>query len=390
MPEKIMFVDDERSLLNGIERRLGMEYDITTAESGADALAAIAEVGPFPVIITDMRMPGMNGVEFVLAAREVAPDTVYVMLTGNQDQETVARAVNEGQVFRFLNKPCTSDMLRMTVDASLKQHALITAEKELLHRTFCGAVGVLTDMISIAHPDVFSRSAEVEKVVADLRAALGIDDRWEYKLAAKLSMIGFALMSEEDRDGFHRKEHGGVESCELYARAASAGENVIARIPRLELVARMIGMQPSAQGAIYGHRDASKDQVVSTGATLLRLATHVDAQARQGVTAQQGLQHIKQRIPSMSIDLEEAVIENWPTLAVQRPIEVALNRLEEGMVLSHDVIGDNGAVLLRQGRRLSETTIERLHCHRDTLKNCGTVTVYEQVVSSLDKTLAAV
>src|SRR5690606_10702833 len=151
------------------------------------------------VVVTDMRMPHMNGVQFVAQARKQWPDTVYMMLTGNQDQATASAAVNEGHVFRFLNKPCQGDDLRLAVLAGLRKHELLMSGKDILDKTCCGAVCVLTGVLEICRPDIHGRSTAIQRYVENLRQAMGFDDRWEYKLAAKLSLLGFSLMPESER-----------------------------------------------------------------------------------------------------------------------------------------------------------------------------------------------
>src|SRR3990172_6792426 len=161
MSKRVLFVDDEQSLLNGIERRLTGLFELSTASSGAAALLTMDENGPFAVVVTDMRMPKMDGVQFIKAARSKAPDSVYIMLTGNQDQATAIQALNEGHAFRFLTKPCPSADLRTAIEAGLRQYQLITCEKELLQKTSVGAVSVLTDVLELARPSIFGRSQKI-------------------------------------------------------------------------------------------------------------------------------------------------------------------------------------------------------------------------------------
>src|SRR6201999_3375578 len=103
MAEKILLVDDDSNILDGYRRSLGREFDLDTALSGQSALVLAAEKGPFAVVVSDMRMPGMDGVELLTAFRSKWPDTVRVMLTGNADRDTAVHAINEGSIFRFLN-----------------------------------------------------------------------------------------------------------------------------------------------------------------------------------------------------------------------------------------------------------------------------------------------
>src|SRR6184192_4097590 len=108
----------------------------------------MAAQGPYVVVVADMQMPGMNGVQFLTKAEAFSPDTVRIMLTRNADQKTAADAVNQGHVFRFLNKPCSPEQLAVTLTAGLKQYKLITAERELLESTLNGSVKLLTDILS--------------------------------------------------------------------------------------------------------------------------------------------------------------------------------------------------------------------------------------------------
>src|SRR5438552_1794684 len=102
-----------RSMHNHPRAWIGLRprFSIDTALGGEPALALIASQGRYAVIVTDMQMPGMDGVEFLMQARQKAPDTVRLMLTGNADQKTAVEAMNKGHVFQFLNKPCPPEML---------------------------------------------------------------------------------------------------------------------------------------------------------------------------------------------------------------------------------------------------------------------------------------
>jgi len=140
MSVKILCVDDESNVLEAYQRNLRKRFTIDTALGGEPALALIASQGPYAVIVTDMQMPGMDGVEFLTRAQQKAPDTVRLMLTGNADQKTAVEAVNKGHVFQFLNKPCPPEMLAVALENGIKQYRLITAEREVLEYTLNGSI----------------------------------------------------------------------------------------------------------------------------------------------------------------------------------------------------------------------------------------------------------
>src|ERR1700730_10145589 len=111
MLKRILCVDDEPNVLQAFERQFRKQFELHTAIGPERGLQAVAENGPFSVIVSDLRMPGMNGIEFLTRAKLMAPDTVRVMLTGQADLNATIAAVNQGNIFQFLIKPCPSDTL---------------------------------------------------------------------------------------------------------------------------------------------------------------------------------------------------------------------------------------------------------------------------------------
>jgi DNA-binding NtrC family response regulator len=138
MGANVLFVDDEAAVLSGYARTLHHEFQVDTALGGELGLKALAQNGPYAVVISDMRMPGMSGAEFLAGARRAAPETVRMLLTGNADLMTAIEAVNEGNIFRFLTKPCPKDVLVAAIEAGVEQHRLIRMEKDLLEQTLMG------------------------------------------------------------------------------------------------------------------------------------------------------------------------------------------------------------------------------------------------------------
>jgi FixJ family two-component response regulator/GGDEF domain-containing protein len=131
MAEKILFVDDEPAVLDGYRRMLHREFEVDTAVGGEVGLSMIHDCGPYCVVISDMRMPGMNGAEFLYQVRQKSPDTVRMLLTGGTDLNAAIDAVNEGNIFRFLTKPCSKETIVEAIHIGLDQYHSITTEKKL-------------------------------------------------------------------------------------------------------------------------------------------------------------------------------------------------------------------------------------------------------------------
>ena len=157
MADKVLLVDDEENVLHGYHRVLHRRFRLEVAMGGPQALLALEHHGPFAVIVSDMRMPGMTGLDLLRSAQELAPDATRIMLTGNLDQQTAMDAVNQGQVFRFLTKPCPVDVLTGALRDAQAIYQLAVAEKELLNiyrtlpETYTGQLVTLNEK-TLVHP----------------------------------------------------------------------------------------------------------------------------------------------------------------------------------------------------------------------------------------------
>lgn len=388
MSKRVLFVDDEQALLNGIERRLGAEYDLKIANAGEAGLEAMDKYGPFAVIVTDMRMPKMDGIEFIRAARAKSPESVYIMLTGNQDQATAIQALNEGQVFRFLTKPCQSADLKSTIDAGLRQYQLVTSEKELLQKTFVGAISVLTDVLELAQPSVFGRAERLQEIISSLQAGLLLENQWEYKLSARLAMLGFALLPEDERRRFETGSLAGAEMQATIRAAAATGRRIIERIPRLEGVALTIGMLGLVDGSNVIQMPKSDKEKAVTGATLLRVAIEWDALVRQGLSADAAANEVRQSLPQLSPKISMRLAELDFFDVSDEGTEVAVSDLEEGMILLENVLTSDGLLLIRNGRRLTWTIIEKLRSYESSPTGLRPVRVRSSPRAELEPAMA--
>jgi DNA-binding NtrC family response regulator len=160
---RVLLVDDEQRILDALRRTLHGRYKVETANSGPDALTVLSASltdptsGPIAVIVSDMMMPGMNGADFLTKARDVAPDAVRMILSGQADLTSTIAAVNNADLFRFLTKPIDSPTLITALDAALRQYELVISERELLRSTLTGAVDVLVETLALASPLAYRR-----------------------------------------------------------------------------------------------------------------------------------------------------------------------------------------------------------------------------------------
>ncbi|MEW6263734.1 MAG: HD domain-containing phosphohydrolase [Thermodesulfobacteriota bacterium] len=128
---KVLYVDDEIEMLKSLQRRLRDRFAMDVASSGEEGLELISTQGPYAVIVSDYSMPVMDGIEFLSRVKALDQETIRIMLTGYADIDTAIKAVNEGQVFRFLTKPCPTETIARAITEGLNYQQLIRAEREL-------------------------------------------------------------------------------------------------------------------------------------------------------------------------------------------------------------------------------------------------------------------
>ncbi|MBI4774205.1 MAG: response regulator [Deltaproteobacteria bacterium] len=158
MSSKVLFVDDEPHVTEALKRALRKEpYEVLSAGSARDALRVLSEQ-PIDVVVSDERMPGMSGSEFLAQVADAYPDTIRIILTGHATMETAVRAINEGRVYRFMTKPVNEMDLVVTIRRALQhKEVMIKAAKlekiarqqrtalEDLERRYPGITSIKTD-----------------------------------------------------------------------------------------------------------------------------------------------------------------------------------------------------------------------------------------------------
>jgi response regulator RpfG family c-di-GMP phosphodiesterase len=360
MTEKILCVDDEPNVLEAYQRALRKEFRIETALGGEEALAALEARGPYAVVVSDMRMPGMDGVQFLARAKEAAPDSVRIMLTGNADQQTAMEAVNEGAIFRFLTKPCPPEALAKSLAAALGQYRLVRAEKELLEQTLRGSIKVLTDLLSLVNPTAFGRAARVERLVAQLARALKAEDAWRLEVAAMLSQIGCVTIPEETLVKVYHGKSLNLDEVRLLQAHPRVGADLLAHIPRLEAVAEIIAHQETRFHAAAGQPDGPSGERLPLGARVLKVALDFDKLTEAGASGFEALAEIRRRhgwYDDRVVDALQSVIE---TGRQYESSKLPVRELAPHMIVAQDIYSSTGLLLVAKGLEITPSHLARL------------------------------
>lgn len=179
--EKVLFVDDDSNILASYRRKFRNKFNMESAESGPEALGLISGKGPFAVVVSDLKMPEMDGIRFLSHVKETHPDTVRMILTGYADLQNAIDSVNEGYVFRLLTKPCSVEKLEKAVDDGIEQYRLILAGRELhalkkFKQALEGTVLGFSSLVEARDPYTAGHQRRVTNLAVAIAETMGLDE----------------------------------------------------------------------------------------------------------------------------------------------------------------------------------------------------------------------
>ena len=420
---KVLCVDDERSILRSLRRLLSQHcYDVALANSGAEALE-MAQADTFDLIISDMRMPGMNGAELLATLAHDYPDMIRILLTGFSDIESTIRAVNEGRIHRYVQKPWHSEQLLNILDEELETKRLRTENRALLsivqqqneqlqdtnqqlqelNEQLEEKVRVRTEQIRQAMQNLEARNRQIqEQARATIRVfynllalsglksssharevsllcqlfaqslALNDSEVRQIKLAGLLSEVGVLClpselvsipryaMSDEQQAEFMRHPQLAFKAMSPVAHLSSIARAILHQFEHYNGEG-----QPGGQAGI----------AIPVGARILALA-------RDYIFLIRGITHKTRYSSRTATDMlrksaghvyDPELVERLPGLIPKLEADMlsrdervmSTTALKPGMQLTRDVVGDNDLLLLSEGHRLTRETIVRLRAYEE-------------------------
>lgn len=366
MPDKVLCVDDDANILAAYQRTLRKQVQIDIALGGDEGLRAVISGGPYAVIVADMNMPGMDGVRFLAQVKELSPDSVRMMLTGADDQRTAIAAVNEGSIFRFLSKPCPPETLAKALADGIRQHRLITAERELLGKTLKGSVDLMSQILSLVDPDSFGQTERARKLIPEVCALLKEPNVWEIEVAAMMARIGAVTIppsvSFKAASGLPLTE---IEQ-DMALRIPEVGSMLVANIPRLENAARIVLYQDKRFDGGGFPPDSVAGDAIPMGARILKFLLDATAKDNLASPRDAALELARERPGWYDPAVVAAVVSVLPaqrdasSLAARAERALTLFELRPGHLLRSDIATREGKVLIAAGQTITGPLLERL------------------------------
>ena len=306
-------------------------------------------------------MPGMSGAQFLSQAKMLAPDTVRMLLTGYTDLDAAMSAINDGNIFRFLTKPCSKETLTSALNAGVAQNELIRMEKELLEKTLLGSIQALADLVGASSPEAFGRSMRIAHIVRHIAASFHFGQGWRLEAAAMLSQLGCVTL---DTDVIQQAFVGMKLSLEDQGRFDShplAAMNLLSGIPRLESVAWMIGKQLTREipSEVPGMAAEAAAEIVE-GAKILKLAVAYDDLRIKPLPDDVAIERLRVRNSEFSAGMLDALVGIGPQGGAMVSRRLTIARLATGMFLDQDVRNREGMLLAGKGQEISRAVLLKL------------------------------
>jgi CheY-like chemotaxis protein len=374
---RVLCVDDNPEVLELLRQQLYANFAVVGVDSGEDALVLLAEDAGFPVLVCDMRMPGMDGVAVLAKARLIRPDTVRILLTGQADIDDTIGAINDGNVFRCLIKPCARDVLITAIKDAVELHRTISAERELLDQALTGSVAALLETLSLANPLAFARAARIRNIMRELIEAVNPPDPWSIEIASMLSQIGTVVLNPATLSKLNNGTPLSSEE-ELQVRASpSRAERLLEKIPRLEVVRRII----ADQALPYSRTEKAARTTATLGAQMLRIVVDLEYLEAGGLLRRAALSTLNSREGSYDPSLLARLSDKLgPDDGAPQVLALSAGQLRSGLTIVTDVLDSEGRLLAGRGYVVTESFIARV----SHLKGMATVCEPIYVMSELN------
>lgn len=402
----VLLVDDEESILNSLRRLLrGQPYDVVLATSGAQALEIMA-TRPIDLVMSDARMPGMDGATLLAEVHRLYPATSRILLTGYADLTTIIKAINDGQIHRYISKPWNDEELQLVLQQTLEHQRLErlareqTEQLKLLNATLEKRVAARTaelqqtaDMLDLAYDELkrsYVTGTEVFSLLANLRlpkdkqtnralielirvycAAQSMDESSTRDLTMAAALYNIGKLSWTDSmmvapsDKLHSTDRG------LYREYPGQSESLLMTLEPMKDAARIIRHHQERWDGT-GFPDHLKGDTIPPGSRLLKLAVDfIELQKglilERHLNSDEALLYIRKYAgrlydPALVEDFVQACATFLSDVTLGDPtVKVLTTReLEAGMVLARNLNADNGMLLLNVGKVLNLPLVDKL------------------------------
>jgi len=366
---RILIVDDEQATLNLFSSVLKDRYAVETARTAEEALALIATAPPFSVLLADVFLPRMSGIELLARWAKTSPDTVRIALTGDTGRDTVVESVNSGKVFRFVSKPIGLAALSELMEVAVRHYDGQRVERDMMETTVRTCVNLLLGVLATFDPTSFELSQRLRETVRCFARARNLPNSSELELTAALARIGTVSLPALIVNKARHSVPLTPREAELLADVPNLGWQLLKEIPRMGRVAQAIRYQSRN----YDGRGAPDDGVVRNdiplGSRILRIFTDRARLEAERITGEEAQRTMAAKAGVYDPALLAATFEQFPQsiLSLVSPTKdgriIPAKGLLAGMVLVTEIRTNEQLLLVSAGTLLTPLLVQRIQTH---------------------------
>ena len=400
----ILLVDDEENILNALNRVLRREgFRIVTATSGNQALLTM-DKEKITLILSDCRMPGMDGIALLAEVRKRTPDTIRMMLTGYADMETSMAAINRGEVYRFITKPWNDDELKLIIKDGIHQYELVqenrylheltqkqnlilkdlnsnleqkvserTREVEMLFKeleqNFFDVVRVFTGLMELKSPYLGGHAKRVAALSRRLAEKIGLptDEVLNIEVAALLQDIGTLGFP----DKILKKKENELDIVEkaLLQQHPSLGQTALQQIKKLSDICLIIRHHHERYDGL-GYPDNLRGEMIPAGSRIIAIADSLDIlvnpwESHERYSVDRAIHELEKEAgksfdPNYVYKFIELLKDVKHEVTGADAIEIDISELKEGMILASDIKTRRGLLLIASGEVMQTSHLAKI------------------------------
>jgi CheY-like chemotaxis protein len=310
-------------------------------------------------------MPEMDGLALIFKIKSIAPDTVRIVLTGQASVHTAIAAINDGDIFRFLTKPCNKETMKKSLLAGLAQARLNVSEKEILGETLTACIQVVTEVLSLVNPAAFSRAMRLRRYMVHVVHVLGLANPWMFEVAALMSQLGCVSVAPEIIQAVHTWQTLSDEERIRYEQHPIVTQRLLENIPRMRQIAWIIANQnnyPPTAADSAGLETAE----IRTGAEILHVALAFDELVQKGESRGTTWTALNRRFKDLNTKILDALLETEQDSEDMQVRTCTIADLSPGMTLREDIYSVRGSLLAAKGQGVTIPVILKLKNFRDS------------------------
>ncbi len=361
MIENILIVDSDLQNLESCKNKLKKTYNIFSASDDDVAIELLDEEGPFAVVASELHIGGKNNHKFLDDVKTFSPDSVNIILTTPAEIPSAVKAVNENNLFRFITKPCSPNIIAEAIAAGVEQYRLVMSERELLEKTLHGSIKILCEMLSLVNPQAFSRAMRLKQYVKHIADQIELTDLWQIEVAAMLSQIGCVTLPPDIVNKVHAREELTTPEKAIYNSHPSVGSKLLANVPRMEVIAGIISKQLQSYSEYPPLTDmAEEERTIALGAQILKVALYFEQLGTREVLREMILEELCKKEGEFNPKILTACA-NFKFQEAETTVKmITIKGLDVGMVTDEDIVSKSGLLLMPKGLEITYTSMERL------------------------------